>query len=114
MKILNKNLSRHFCLFYKDVVSRLGTKIRFEDKPFEALGDCNVVNGVYVIRLDTKMNKKAFEHTAAHELLHLLQLEDNWPRTFPPSQLSERSWQRRFGSELVALVLDLNVEEKLK
>ena len=114
MKILGRSVSNHFQSFREDIAVRLGIPIKFKKNPLNALGDYNVKNDAARIRLNIDMARPNFEHNAAHELLYALQDKERWPRTFRRVNLNEESWEAGVGSELAALVLDLDVEERLQ
>lgn len=114
MKLLGKGVSSHFHSFYKEVEARLGWPIHFERNPHKALGDFRFENGIARIRLNADMNMQAMEHNAAHELLHAVQVQEGWPTTAHLTELGDQSGEALVGTELGALVLDLNVEEQLQ
>ena len=57
------------------------------------------------------MSGEIFEANIAHELSHILQLEEKFPLTVRPY---EDPWVHRFGSELASLILDQDVIERMK
>ena len=114
MKILGKTVSNKFQSFYKDIVPQIGVPIQFERGPYRAMGDYRLQDGIARIRLDTSLMRPHFEETAAHELLHALQDSELWPTTARSANLPENSAEAIVGSELGALVRDLNVLETLR
>jgi len=78
------------------------------------MGDYKLENGIARIRLDTSLIRPHFEETAAHELLHALQDAELWPTTARSANLPDNSPEAKVGSELQALVRDLNVLETLQ
>ncbi|MBA7586728.1 hypothetical protein ES708_28733 [subsurface metagenome] len=114
MKILGKTVSNKFQSFYKDIVSRINAPIQFERNPYRAMGDYKLENGIARIRLDTGLIRPHFEETAAHELLHAVQDLEFWPNTAWSANLPDDSPEAMVGSELAALVRDLNVLETLQ
>ena len=114
MKILGKTVSNEFQSFYRDIASRIGLPIRFKRGPINAMGDYRLENGIARIRLDTNLSRPHFEETAAHELLHALQDSELWPITARSANLPDNSPEAIVGSELGALVRDLNVLETLQ
>ena len=114
MKILGKTVSNKFRLFYKDIVSRINVPVQFERGPYHAMGDYKLENGIARIRLDTSLIRPHFEETAAHELLHALQDSELWPIAGRSANLPDNSPEAKVGSELGALVRDLDVLETLQ
>lgn len=114
MKILGKTVSNKFQSFYTGIVPRIGVPITFERGPFKAMGDYLLQNGIARIRLDTSLIPPHFEETAAHELLHTLQDSKLWPTTARGASLPDNSPEAIVGSELGALVRDLDVLETLR
>lgn len=114
MKILGKTVSNKFQLFYKDIAPGIGVPIRFERGPYRAMGNYWLQNRIARIRLDTSLIRPHFEETAAHELLHALQDSELWPTTARSANLPDNSPEAIVGSELGALVRDLNVLETLQ
>jgi len=114
MKILGKTVSDKFQSFYRDIVPRIGTPIEFERGPYRAMGDYRLQNGISRIRLDTSLIGPHFEETVAHELLHAFQDSELWPTTARSASLPDNSPEAIVGSELGALVRDLNVLEALQ
>jgi len=114
MKILGKTVSNRFQSFYRDIVSRINVPVRFERNPYQAMGDYKLENGIARIRLDTRLAGPHFEETAAHELLHARQDSEFWPDTARSANLPDNSPEAAVGSELGALVRDLNVLENLQ
>ena len=78
------------------------------------MGAYKLENGIARIRLDTRLIGPHFEETAAHELLHALQDSEFWPDTARSANLPDNSPEAEVGSELGALVRDLNVVETLQ
>jgi len=112
MKILNKSVSERFESFYKDIAARIGAHKFCPNPPGGILGDCHLEDGVIVVRLRTDVNKSRFEQNVAHELLHALQIVEGWPTI--KSRLPDNSAVAQLGATLASLVLDLNVEDRLK
>ena len=112
MKLLNKSVSKHFESFYKNIVAQIGIHKFYPNPSIESFGDCRLENETIVIRLRTDISRPRFEQTAAHELLHALQIREGWP--IIKSRLPDESIIALLGSKLGSLVLDLNVEDRLK
>jgi len=113
VKILGKTVSERFQSFYRDIVSRINAPVRFERNPYRAMGDYRLENGIARIRLNTRLIGLHFEETAAHELLRALQDSEFRPDTARSASLPDNSPEAEVGSELGALVRDLNVLETL-
>lgn len=111
MKILGKGVSSKFQSFYEDIVALIGEP-KFCRTRTPGSGDCRLESGVAVVRLCTDLSKRHFEQHAAHELLHALQLVEGWPRI--RSRLPDQSAVVELGEMLQSIVLDLNVEDRLK
>ena len=116
MKILGKSVSQEFLHFYEDLQPRLGMQIKFEViRPFRigyVFGAYDDSAGRVMLRAD--LPRPAFEHTAAHELLHVLQAKEGWPKASRGATLSEDCIEEEVAGLIASLVLDLDVEEQLR
>lgn len=106
MKILNKTVGRRFTSFYEEMVLQIG-ETRFYQSHIPGLAYYRHNQGINEIRLHADVNQPCFEHQIAHELIHALQRKEGWPR------LVSRHFAE-LGETLVSMVLDLNVEDRLK
>jgi len=118
MKILGKSLSRKFLQFYEEVKPRLGMQVKFEVIRLSRLGylfgASKVENSIARVMLRTDLPRLAFEHTIAHELIHVLQTREGWPEASCGAKLSDDSIEEEVAGLIASLVLDLDVEDRLK
>jgi hypothetical protein len=112
MKLVNKRVSNHFESFYNDIAAHIGAHEFYTNPPNEQLGACRLENEIVIIRLRTDISRPRFEQNAAHELLHALQIKEGWPTI--KSRLRDESIIAQVASLLASIVLDLNVEDRLK
>ena len=111
MKVLNKTVSERFASFYEEIVAQTGEpKFCLTQTP--GRGSCHFEQGIPKISLRMDLNRSNFEHLAAHELIHALQYKEGWPRLV--SGYSQNHPISELGIALQAMVLDLDVEDRLK
>lgn len=111
MKILDKSVSQRFGSFYQEIVAQIG-ELRFCLTQTPGRGECRFEEGTAVISLRTDLSRSSFEHQIAHELIHALEYKEGWPTVV--SRYPDASPIAELGSMLGSIVLDLNVEERLK
>ena len=110
MKVLNKTISEPFASFYEGIVTQIGEpKFRITQTP--GLGECHFEQGIPVISLRMDLNRSDFEHHTAHELIHALQYKEGWPRAV--SRYPYNHPINELGMTLLAMVLDLDVEDRI-
>jgi hypothetical protein len=111
MKVLKKTVSKPFASFYKGIVTHIGEP-NFRISQIPGLGECHFEQGIPIISLRMDLNRSDFEHHAAHELIHALQYKEGWPRAV--SRYPYNHPINELGMTLLAMVLDLDVEDRLK
>lgn len=111
MKILNRTVSKQFGTFYQEIVTQIGEpKFRLSKTPGQ--GACHFEQEIPIISLRMDLSRSSFEHLAAHELSHAMQHKEGWPRLV--SRYSHNHPITQLGMTLGSMVLDLNVEDRLK
>ena len=111
MKILGKSTSEHFDSFYSEIVTQIGEQ-KFVPSRILGRGYYQFEEQGPKVGLRTDLSRPYFEHQVAHELVHALQRKEGWPRGV--TRHPEGSPIAELGTFLVSMVLDLNVEERLK
>lgn len=110
MKILKKSVSEHFASFYRETVAQIGIP-ELHPSHTPGLGYCRFENGRFTIYLRMDLSRANFEHHAAHELIHALQIKQGWPAVV--SRHTPQSPVGDLGETLASIVFDLDVEERL-
>lgn len=123
MKIVGREVSRSLSSIRREVESLCGP-IKFDVLTGEdAYGRYRLEEGkphIWVIT-DLRLTDPQFEHIVAHEMMHAVQVEQDWPTAEAAQECGEGSGEAvdclvyaRVARDLHNLVLDLDVEDRLK
>ena len=124
MNILGKDTSPDFDDLYREVIVSIQKEVHFRpisEYPDPALrggpGGQIVMTGdsEWVCFLDETLDDETFEHSAAHELYHLILESERYPRTDCLSKLETREEQlkRNVCTILGSKILDREIENRL-
>jgi|GEM_PF-5126742 len=137
MKIVGRTVSDTLWSILREVESRCGEIQFHKQDPQGNYGSYQLKDGQHHIwvRTDSNLTSPQFEHIVAHEMMHAVQVEQNWPTAKAAQDYGDGSCEaklvarglqalgdeiislgfaRQLARELHSLVLDLDVEDRLK
>lgn len=114
MYVLDRVISNKVELIMKTIMERLPKPIIFMDLKNQkgCFGKCGQDSNSFFVWLNVSLPDDAFETNLIHELIHLTQMLKNIPDARPINDSAEG--EREFAQILNSLILDIEVEEKLK